>query len=208
MEGQRPQPVLLAGFSPREFIALTSAVSVVAFSCGTAVGAQTIEGDVSSVAAWQAPGVVQSRVLPVDGRSAAAPVLVPSSSVHFVDSAKAPAPVLLANPAIRVTNERTEAAPKILVDPRVTVSDDSKAGPPPAPVNKKVQVLVSSAYVTGHDDVPALQVSVIYGSQVVAGGDDVLAANVEIIDGSNVVRHAVPEGRWPVLASAPGLTNS
>jgi hypothetical protein len=141
MDGQRPSRPVLTRLRQLE---LVCAASLLALSCAGAAGAQTIEGDVSSVASWQAPGVVQSHVVPVDGRTAASPELVHSASVHFVDSQKAPTPVLAGNPAIHVTNAATAPTPKIAVNPRVTVSDDSKAPPLPAAVNTKVEMIVSS----------------------------------------------------------------
>jgi hypothetical protein len=141
MDGQRPPRLLRARFAP---INLACAVSLLALGCAGTAGAQTIQGDVSSVASWQAPGVSQSHVVPVDGRTSVSPELVRSASVHFVDSAKAPTPVLAGNPAIHVTNAATAPTPKIAIDPRVNVSDDSKAPPLPTPVNTKVQLIVSS----------------------------------------------------------------
>jgi hypothetical protein len=139
MDGPRP----LAGFSQLELTALAGALFALVLGCGTAAGAQTIDGSVSSVGSWQAPGVTQSHLLPVDGRTAASPELVRSASVHFVDSRQAPTPVLYGNPAIHVTNVQAEPAPKIAVDPRVKVTDDSAAPALPVPVNTKVQLLVS-----------------------------------------------------------------
>jgi hypothetical protein len=146
MDGPRP----LAGFSRLNLTALTSAAFVLVLGCAVAAGAQTIDdGSVSSVGSWQAPGVAQSHVLPVDGRTAASPELVRSASVHFVDSKQAPTPVLAGNPAIHVTDVQAEPAPKIAVDPRVKVSDDSKAAPLPAPANTKVEMIVSSVRLGG-----------------------------------------------------------
>jgi hypothetical protein len=141
MDGLRPSRLSLVRCSP---LKVACAVSLLALSCAGAAGAQTIEGDISSVASWQAPGVTQSHLVPVDGRTSVSPELVRSASVHYVDSAKAPTPVLAGNPAIHVTNSATAPTPKIAIDPRVNVSDDSKAPPLAVPVNTKVQMIVSS----------------------------------------------------------------